>query len=55
MMRARGGVGIGVPPPLDPCKCFVTSEFEEAESSGWVRALRVDRTARNHGRRSLII
>jgi hypothetical protein len=46
---------IGVQEPLDTGKWLGGGELEGVRQLGWVRALGVDRTARNHGRRSLTI
>lgn len=53
MMSASGGMGVKVREPLDCCKCVIVGGFHESEFPGWVRALRMNRTARNRGRRSL--
>jgi len=53
MMKASGGVEIGVRGPLDVCRWLGGGGLAGVERLGWVRALWVSRTARNRGRRSL--
>jgi len=53
MMSASSGVIIGVREPLECCKVVISGRLLEPELGRLARALRMDRTARKSGRRSL--